>query len=258
MIDVYSGLIVGVLISYLLPVSRYSGRRRLYPAHHRLAVRYAAGGLLCLAVGTVLPSWGYILFWPALALLIVAGGYMGLRERIWQKDAQGRISLSAWLILLPVIAGAHLSRRYFCRRLSPVSEIEDGIAIGSYPQQAVAQGAILDLTAEFNASPEVEGRPYACYPLLDLVVPQPQQLREAVNQLQHLHHQHRSVLVHCALGLSRSALVVAGWLIAQRNVSSVVQAVEILREKRPEIVLTREHIALLEHVYEEEVCAKRK
>ena len=243
-IDVVSGLIVGVIISYLLPISgRWGPLRR---PHFALARRYGAGSLIFLIVGLLLP-YGYVLLWPALAMAIVACGYLGLRESVWQKNSRGQISLSAWLLLLPVIAGAHLSRRYFCRRLAPVSDITDGIAIGYWPVSNIAQASVLDLTAEFNVSTRVKGHPCISYPLLDLVAPDRQQLLEAVEQLRHLHQQHRSVLVHCALGLSRSALVVAAWLITERGVTAA-QAIETLRACRPEIVLSAAHIALLEEV----------
>ncbi len=241
-IDVVSGLIVGVLISYLLPMS--GGWLPLRRSHFALARRYGAGSLIFLIAGLLVP-YGYLLLWPALALAIVACGYLGLRESVWQKNSRGQISLSAWLLLLPVIAGAHLSRRYFCRRLAPVSEVAEGIAIGCWPVSAVAQASVLDLTAEFNASTMTKGHPYLCCPLLDLIAPDRQQLLEAVEQLRHLHQQHHSVLVHCALGLSRSALVVAAWLITERG-ATTAQAVEMLRACRPEIVLSAGHIALLE------------
>ncbi|HKS35287.1 MAG TPA: phosphatase PAP2/dual specificity phosphatase family protein [Enterobacteriaceae bacterium] len=243
-IDVYSGLIVGVIISYLLPISWQGRGRGLRPPHYGLAKRYGLGGLLFFVAGLFLP-YGYLLFWPALAMAIVACGYLGLREAVWQKDSTGHISLSAWILLLPVIVGAHLSRRYFCRRLSPVSEISEGVAIGYWPVSIVTQASVLDLTAEFNASPAVKGRPGLCYPLLDLTVPDRQQLQEAVETLRHLHLQHGSVLVHCALGLSRSALVVAAWLMTAKGLTAA-QAVDTLRARRPEIVLSAAHIALLE------------
>lgn len=242
-IDVVSGLVVGVIISYLLPVS-WNGRWRPGRPDYALARRYGAASLLFFMAGFLLP-YGWLLLWPALALAIVTCGYLGLRESVWQKNSRGRISLSAWLLLLPVIAGAHLSRRYFCRRLTPVSEITDGIAIGCWPVGPVTQASVLDLTAEFNASAKSKGSPCICYPLLDLTVPDRHQLLEAVAQLRALHQQHHSVLVHCALGLSRSALVVAAWLITERGLSAA-EAVDILRARRPEIVLSAAHIALLE------------
>ena len=245
-IDVISGWIVGVIISYLLPIS-WTGRWcPLRRPNLALAWRYGAGSLVFLIAGLLVP-YGYLLLWPALAMAIVACGYLGLRESVWQKNSRGQISLSAWLLLLPVIAGAHISRRYFCRRLAPVSEINDGIAIGCWPTGVIAQTAVLDLTAEFNASARTKGHPYMCCPLLDLTVPERQQLLEAVEQLRHLHQQHHAVLVHCALGLSRSTLVVAAWLITQRGITAV-QAVAMLRASRPKIVLSDAHIALLEEI----------
>ena len=53
------------------------------------------------------------------------------------------------------------------------------------------------------------------------------------------------VLVHCALGYSRSALVAAAWLLQRGEAQSVAQAVAQVKSRRPHSVLPASSVALL-------------
>jgi protein-tyrosine phosphatase len=246
-IDVISGLIVGVLVSYLVPVSGRWCWQRPGEQALRLAAKYCAASILFALVGTVIP-YGYFLFWPALALLVVALGYAGLGTAIFQKSSTGTLSLSARLVLWPYLTGAALSRAWFSRHLAHSNVVCDGVALGGFPARGrkVPQAAVLDLTAEFHKC-RSQPQDWLSHPLMDLVAPDEPTLRHAVSQLEQLHQAHGSVMVCCALGLSRSATVVAAWLLTRAHVSSVEQAVNLIKCQRPQVVFTPAHIALLEH-----------
>lgn len=81
--------------------------------------------------------------------------------------------------------------------------------------------------------------------MLDLVNPDEATLRRAVDKLEQLRVTHGSVLIHCALGLSRSALVVTAWLVQRYPALTLEQAVEHVRKARPQVVFTAEHKELL-------------
>jgi len=251
-IDVVSGIVVGVMISYAIPDEGHW--RWKHPSAHalRLATKYSAGGIVCLLVGLWIPH-GFILLWPAAAILMVTAGYAGLGVSVFQKNSHGDLSLSARWMLFPYLAGAWLSKKWFSRRIALSNVIYDGVALGRFPDKTVEQAAVLDLTAEFHKGSRKPER-WEAYPLMDLVVPEIQDIRLAVMTLRQLRQGRKSVLVCCALGLSRSATVVAAWLLREGHAGSVSQAVALIKSQRPQVVLTSAHIQVLETFSKELQC----
>ncbi|HCR3976934.1 TPA: phosphatase PAP2/dual specificity phosphatase family protein [Citrobacter koseri] len=240
-IDVITGLAVGMVIDWLIPGQGQwrwriaSGKRKI------LATRYLFGVLACLA-GTFVTPW---LWWPTLALLIVALAYGALGVEALQKDRTGRLTPAAWWLLFPWRLGMMLSMHCYTRRLPAVSPLVDGLFLGAYPCRPVKQQAVLDLTGEFPRSHASQDVVYCCVPMLDLVKPDYDTLYQAVGSLEQLRITHGSVLIHCALGLSRSALVGAAWLLYRYPGLGVDDAVDRLRKTRPQVVFTSEHLELL-------------
>ncbi|MEJ7806061.1 MAG: dual specificity protein phosphatase family protein, partial [Telluria sp.] len=81
-------------------------------------------------------------------------------------------------------------------------------------------------------------------PMLDLVPPSAQQLADAVDALESL-RAHGPVLVHCALGYARSALVVSSWLLKHAPAATPQAALSMVREARPKIVIGAGCVQLL-------------
>jgi protein-tyrosine phosphatase len=78
--------------------------------------------------------------------------------------------------------------------------------------------AVLDLTAESNAP--VAFREHAHYhnlPLLDLVPLKPEHITAALDIIREQRAAGRRVFMHCQLGLQRSALIAAHWLVVVRR-----------------------------------------
>ena len=110
---------------------------------------------------------------------------------------------------------------------------------GREAAELVSEGplAVLDLTAEANAP--VAFREQALYfnlPLLDLVPPRSEDICRALDFIREQQPQRR-VLIHCQLGLQRSATIAAHWLVASGRADNLETAKNALRGQDPALVL---------------------
>ncbi len=247
LIDGAGGVIVGIACVYLFPDApqRWAGEARRTSG--RLAGLYAAGALLCLAPAVLWGGWAWLMAWPAASLLLVAGAYWWWGVAAFQKGGAGH-SWAARALLLPYQCGAWLSSRWWTRNVHACAQVSPGIWIGRAPGRAdwnaAPFAAVLDLTAELAPGRVAPGCHYACVPMLDLVPPSAQQLARAVDALARL-RLHGPVLVHCALGYSRSALVVAAWLLRHGPAATPEAAVSLVRKARPQVVFAPASLQLL-------------
>jgi protein-tyrosine phosphatase len=76
--------------------------------------------------------------------------------------------------------------------------------------------------------------------MLDLIAPTADQLEAAVREIDYMNTA-RPTLVCCALGYSRSAAVMAAWLVANRSAASIDAAISMIQALRPRVVLTAAH-----------------
>lgn len=103
--------------------------------------------------------------------------------------------------------------------------------------------AVLDMRAErtgpteFYADHDIR---YYRVPVLDVMVPEKEQLAEAVNWVESQMDDGRTVLVHCAKGRGRSAIVVAATLMEQYDLT-FDEARELMEAKRPLTKLESRH-----------------
>ncbi|BDB24468.1 phosphatase PAP2/dual specificity phosphatase family protein [Cupriavidus sp. P-10] len=255
LIDVPTGALVGWLCVYLFPMQLPGVAAGLPDARTRqLSRRYALGvviALLCavLAVGASV-TLAFLLLWAALALACVARLYALAAPAWFQKNADGTMAQAARWVLAPYLFGAFLNSRWWTRRAPQASRIADGVWVGRFPTdaelRALGADAVLDLSAELPRAATGPGLAYCCVPVLDLTVPTARQLEQAVAQLDAWHVQGRRILVSCALGYSRSALVAAAWMARRQGLRAAPAALAALRAHRPAVVLGREHAAALQ------------
>ncbi len=232
LIDVATGFLMGWLVAALIPDPRQHAGGTPSPG---LALRYGAGTAACAALAV----WWFGFAWPAVSLGIISLAYATGRPGLLGKE-NGTLSPSAEWCLLPALAVTRLIQRKWWKHQPARTAVSPGVFIGRMPttRDAIAmldEGplAVLDLTPDSNAPPPF--REHAIYrnvPMLDLVNPSGQALRECMDFL-HRHNGQRPVLIHCQLGLQRSAAVALRWLTESGAAADENEARRILRNAQP-------------------------
>ena len=239
-IDIPTGALLGAFCLWLWPERAKSplatfaiatDRRRLV-----LAGRYFAGAAATAALAVWIGGGTLWLLWLAVSLLLVAANYAMLGADGFQKDADGRMSLAARLLLAPYLAAAFVNSRAWTRREPGPVAVADNVWLGRIPRahEAARFAAVVDLCAELPGGGTAAR--WTGIPMLDLVTPHPAELRDAAAGIEHA-RSHGPVLVCCALGYSRSAAAVATWLLASHGQPTVSDAIERIRLVRPRIVI---------------------
>jgi hypothetical protein len=242
-IGVPTGMAVGFFCLWLWPdEGRTTPSKRADDAgHFGLAARYQTGAVLALIVTLVLGRYGIVFGWLALALTLVAVNYAWAGAAGFQKQ-QGRHSLAAAWLFAPYTLAAKINVRLWTWRHPQPDRIADGVWLGRLPgSDADARAfiaspctALFDLTAELPAPAFVQH--YDALPSLDLTPLPARTLLAAARRIEALREQ-GEVLVACALGYSRSAAAVAAWLRWSGRAGSMDEALALLRERRPQVVL---------------------
>jgi protein-tyrosine phosphatase len=113
-------------------------------------------------------------------------------------------------------------------------------------RQLAAKGitAVLDLTPECREPRWPATVAYKNLQILDLTLPSETLLRDAVAFIKD-NARVGTVYVHCALGFSRSAGVLAAYLLESSAASTAEEAIEMIRRVRPQIVITPQWTRLL-------------
>jgi protein-tyrosine phosphatase/membrane-associated phospholipid phosphatase len=255
-VDVAGGFVLATICFYLfrensawLPVMR----------NRKIGAYYFAGAGACLAIALSRWPWTGILLWPAVSLAITATAYWGTGPAIYRK-INGRLPLSAQVLLAPCLFGQWLSLLYYRRQGNAWDQIIPRVWIGAKlnkheAEEAKRQGvtAVLDLTCEFSENRTFLKLAYRNLPVLDLTGLSVLQLREAVDFIMQ-HSKCGVVYVHCKIGYSRSAAAVGAFLLATGQAKTVDQCLAMMRQARPSIVFRPEVTAALENYYSFRVC----
>ncbi|WP_047535476.1 phosphatase PAP2/dual specificity phosphatase family protein [Methylotenera sp. N17] len=245
-IDIWTGALVGIVCLYLIPDRPFFWRWKA-PTDRmkKIALRYALGAILLLMSGLFLSRISSILtiifIWISIALSLVAAAYYGFEQQVFQRH-NGQMRWPARLLLAPYLLGAWLSYRHHTKQQSLFNQVHDNIWLGAFPSTHTRQmnwAAVLDLTNEFPVSP-IKAPSKKYLPVMDLTAPNTKALVRAVHWLDNAQQQ-GNVLVHCALGVSRSASVVVCWLVWRGYATSIQEAITHVSSLRPNLLLNSEH-----------------
>jgi hypothetical protein len=245
--DVVGGFALGAYCLYFI---REAQPRLAVSENRQVGAYYGIGASLLAFMAVLFWPWGAFLLWPAIALSIAGAAYFGLGPGIFRKR-EGRLPWTTHWALGACLLGQQLSRLYYRRECRAWDQLTPSVWIGSVLNQreaadAVRRGvtAVLDLTAEFSASAPFRGVTYRNIPVLDLTAPRLDQLHEMVRFIEE-ESQSGIVYVHCKIGYSRTAGAAAAYLLHTGAVSSVSQAIDLLRKVRPTIIVRPEIVTAL-------------
>lgn len=245
--DVVGGFALGAYCLYFI---RESSLRLPVSENRRVGAYYGVGATILMLLVVVFWPWGAFLIWPATALAIAAAAYFGLGPGVFRKR-DGRLPWITWWALGPCLLGQHLSRLYYRQKCRAWDELTPRIWIGSVLNRREANAAIrlgvtsvLDLTAEFSAPAPFRQLIYRNIPILDLTAPSLAQLDEMMTFIDR-ESRKGIIYVHCKIGYSRTAAAAAAYLLNSGVVSSVSEAIELLRKARPTIIVRSEIVATL-------------
>ena len=209
----------------------------------KIAMLYLAGAVLSALPSLFGGAWLWTL-WVGVSLSVVAFAYLTGNAAVFQKQADGRLSAAATVLLLPYLAGVRLNVAYWLRSKEKIAKVRDDVLIGSISGISDDLPAVLDVCAEYPR-PHYRGA-YRVLPLLDMVAPSENDLVQAASLLEALRRQHGKVLTCCALGYGRSAAVVLTWLLAYGGCRDLAQATAELKQARPQTVLPPETAKVVE------------
>ena len=209
----------------------------------KIAMLYLAGAVLSALPSFFGGAWLWML-WVSVSLSVVAFAYLTGNAAVFQKQADGRLSAAATILLLPYLAGVRLNMAYWLSGKAKTAQVRDGVWIGSVSGISDDLPAVLDVCAEYPR-PRYRGA-YRVLPLLDMVAPSENDLVQAASLLEALRRQHGKVLTCCALGYGRSASVVLTWLLVYGGCRDLAQATAELKQVRPQMVLPPETAKAIE------------
>ena len=247
-VDILGGLGLGV---FCLHFVGKKSRRQQFTPNRRIGGYYLLAAALLILLALTWGPWTYLLLWPAGALSIVAAGYLFLGPGIFRKD-RGMLPWTTWLLLAPVLLGQRLSLRYYARQCRPWDQLTERLWIGrrlstAEARQLRAKGviAVVDLAVEFSEPSALRELAYLQLPVLDLTAPTPYQIEGALEFI-HKHAAHGAVYLHCKIGYSRTAAIAGAYLLATHQAGTVEEALAILRQVRPSIIVRPEAVSALQ------------
>jgi membrane-associated phospholipid phosphatase len=251
-IDIPTGLLAGSLCLWMWPLE---GERPVWQwsvsaQRRRIALMYGLGAFACVLLAGLGRAWWWF-YWPAASLTLVALCYAALGEQGFQKRVNGHHSMAARLLFWPYRMGAWLNARAWTLGLPRSAQVGDrDVWLGRLPLPWDGDHHRFDQVVDVTAELGFHHPGARSHGWLDLTEPSPEHLLNAARSVE-LASREGPVLVSCALGFSRSSAVVATWLCVYGHCSSVDEAIALLRQARPQVVLKPVLVAVIEQAVSE-------
>ena len=134
----------------------------------KIALLYFLGACL-MALPALLGGVWLWFIWISVSLLMVALAYLTGNAAFFQKQANGKLSAAATVLLLPYLVGVRLNMAYWLRGKAKTVQVRNDVLIGSVLGISNHLPAVLDVCAEYPCR-SYQGA-YRALPLLDMVTP---------------------------------------------------------------------------------------
>ncbi len=236
-IDLPTGALVGFLAVYFISSKKENRLLQAFmtPRHLKMALYY----LLASALFMVLAFQVSVLFtYPFLSLFLVSVVYaFGLNEVLAPKSLG--IFLFQRFLFFPYNYGNYLSWNYYKQNLAFMTQVKEKVYFGRLydleERKTLEERGlehIINLAPEHTFMEKHFFHSFYNLPFLDQTIPNPKLLQKAVELIEE--HKDTGVYVHCALGLSRSVLVISAWLLYTGHSRKEVE--ELMQKIRPNYV----------------------
>jgi protein-tyrosine phosphatase len=246
-IDIPAGFLTGLIICYLFPLSKVHYWKWQKIKSIRLAFIYLTAGFVFFILTLLFPIYiGLVLIWIGVSLLFIGLGYFGLGSVIFQKNENGSFTFAANILFFPYRWMSRLIRHLFFKSYQSPQKITDKLYLGAFwMAKSDDYHAVFDVCSEYKkAKNKVDT--YISYPLIDLATPTIDELHLGVKKLDGLIQNNKTVFIHCALGMSRSATLVFAWLLYTNKVKTVKDGFTFFDENNYPFNLSEDHRELLE------------
>ena len=169
-IDVPTGALLGWLVLWAFPRQMTSPLRLGLSdvRSRRIALLYLLGACLT-ALPALLGGVWLWLIWISVSLLMVSFAYLTGNANIFQKQANGKLSVAATVLLLPYLVSVRLNMAYWLRGKAKTAPVRNDVLIGSVLGISNHLPVVLDVCAEYPCR-SYQGA-YRALPLLDMVTP---------------------------------------------------------------------------------------
>jgi predicted protein tyrosine phosphatase len=226
--------------------------RQPFVPSRRIAIYYAVGAAVLLALAFARMPWSGLLLWPALSAGFASAGYLFLGPGIYRKE-NGAISWTTWVLMWPVLLGQRFSLWHYARQCRPYDRVTDRLWIGrrlsgreATEIQAAGVTAVVDLAGEFSEALTLRNLAYVQLSILDLTPPTTEQTKQAIAFIK-ANAERGIVYVHCKIGYSRTAAIAGAYLIDSGEAETAGDALAMLRRARPSIIVRPEAVKALEN-----------
>ncbi|CAA6821559.1 MAG: Ser/Thr and Tyr protein phosphatase (dual specificity) [uncultured Sulfurovum sp.] len=250
-IDVPTGALVGFLAVYFINKKKENRVLKAFmtPRSLKMALYYLVGSIVFVLLAFNISAF---FLYVALSLFLVSVVYaFGLHG--WLMSSALPEYFLKYVIFAPYILANGLSWLYYKRKIPLMTDVKENVYFGrlydAEEEKILKEKNIKNIinlaTEHFLVKVSREPRVYNLA-FLDQTIPNPELLHQAVLLIEE--HKKEAVYVHCALGLSRSVLVISAWLLYLGHSRDEVE--EMMKKIRPEYVKSA-YMGIALDIYEE-------